>query len=83
MNPASANTNFTSSQRRDRRRIDFSFHFLNARMQGLRGVSRKNWHGFLGDDRAGINPLIDEMNSHACELHAVLERLLPGFEAGK
>src|SRR5437588_1544445 len=71
------------SQSADHFGIEPPFTFLNALVQRRRRVFRQNRDRFLSDDWPAINTLIDEMNGAAGDLHAVIERLLPGFQARK
>ena len=47
-------------------------------MQGVLGVVGEHGHGGLGDDRPGVDTLVDDVDGHAGELHAVGQRVTDG-----
>ena len=56
---------------------------LDAGVEGGGGVVVVHGDGLLGDDGAGIDALVDEMDGAAGDFDAVIEGLFPGFEAGE
>ena len=54
---------------------------LDAGVERLRRVAREDWNAALAEDRAGIDPGIDEVNGAACLGHSRLERLTPCFQS--
>jgi DNA polymerase III subunit delta' len=63
--------------------IEIPFGLLDAGVEGGGGVVVVHGNGLLGDDGAGIDALIDEMDGAAGDFDAVVEGLFPGFEAGE
>lgn len=61
----------------------FVFRDLNSFVEGFMRVVVEDGDGLLGDDRAGINAGINEMDGAASDFYAMIEGLFPGFEAGK
>ena len=55
--------------------IQPALHFLDAFVQGLLGVVVEDGHGFLGEDRPGVDVLGDEMDGRARDLDPELERV--------
>ena len=53
--------------------IKASFGLLDPFVQGRGGVVGEHGHGFLGDDGAGVDALVDEMDGASGELDAVVE----------
>ena len=64
-------------------RINRPLGLLDAGVQGGGGVARQDRHGSLGDDRAGVNALVHEVNGGPGEFHAVFQRLFPGLQAAE
>jgi hypothetical protein len=64
-------------------RVEVPFGLLDAGVEGGGGVVVVHGDGLLGDDGAGIDALIDEVDGAAGDFHAVIEGLFPGFEAGE
>ena len=56
---------------------------LDAGVEGGGGVVVMNRDGLLGDDGAGVDALIDEMDGAAGDFHAVIEGLFPCLESGE
>jgi hypothetical protein len=52
-------------------------------VQALDGVARLDGDRLLGDDRAGVHALVDEVDGHTGFLCARLEGLADGVEPGK
>jgi hypothetical protein len=63
--------------------VEVPFGLLDAGVEGGGGVVVMHGDGLLGDDGAGIDALIDEMDGAAGDFDAVIEGLFPGFEAGE
>lgn len=57
--------------------------FLNSGVQSFGGVVVVNRDRLLCDDRAGIDALVHQVHGASGHFDAVIERLLPGFQAGK
>ena len=75
--------NLACGQRGDHARIKPVLGFLDARMQFLGRIAGEYGDSFLRDDRAGVDALIHKMHRTTSELHAVIQRLFPRFQAGK
>ena len=56
---------------------------LDAGVEGGGVVVVVHRDGLLGDDGAGIDALIDEMDGAAGDFDAVVEGLFPCFESGE
>ena len=70
----------------DHVRIQAALHFLDAFVQGVLGVVVEDGDSFLGQDRAGVDVLGDEMHGRPRHLHPELERVphsVPSLEGGK
>ena len=63
--------------------VKHMFDFLDARVQGLRGIARQNRDFALQNDIAMIDLLVDVVDRYACPFLVSFKGLLPGFEAGK
>ena len=63
--------------------VKVPFGLLDTGVEGGGGVVVVHGDGLLGDDCAGIDALIDEMNGAAGDFDAVVEGLFPSFEAGE
>ena len=81
--PSSRHRNFPARNGRHTFRIKLMLGSLNPVMQRLRRVLVQNRDRLLADDRAGIHARIHKMHRTPRHLHAVIQRLFPGFEAGK
>ena len=55
----------------------------DSRRQCVFVVALKHWHGFLNDDCAVIEFLIDKVHGASSHLHAIGECLLLSLEPGK
>ena len=74
---------FPTGNGSDGRRVDAVFGAMNALKQSLRGVFIQHGDSFLSDDGARVNSLINKMDSGAGVFDAVIQCLLPGFQAWK
>jgi len=63
--------------------VDSMFLFQDALGKGVLVVGIEDRNGGLQDDGACVEIFVDEMDGAAGEFHAVVERLLLGFEAGE
>ena len=63
--------------------IEAVLGFLNAGVQCLSGIAAQHGNCFLRYDRSRINSLIYKMHCAARYLHAIIQRLLPGFQPRK
>ena len=61
--------------------VEVPLGLLDAGVEGGGGVVIVNGDGLLGDDGAGVDALIDEMNGAAGDFDAVIEGLFPCFES--
>ena len=59
------------------------FSRVNPSVQFFCCVIVQHRHSLLADDCSGINTRVHEMHRAARHLYAVIQRLLPRFEAGK
>src|SRR6266853_2381649 len=80
---AAFDENFALGQRADDSRIQTPLRLLYPLVQDRGGILRQDWHGFLREDRAAINPLVDQVDGAAGHFHAVIERLFPGLQTWK
>ena len=56
---------------------------VNALVQGFRRIIVQDGNGLLRDNWPRIYSGIDEMHRATGDLHAMIQRLLPGFQSGK
>ena len=80
---AAPNGNITAGKRGHAARIQLMLGDLNPLGQRFGGVVIPHWNRLLADDRAGVHPRIHEMHRAASHFDALIQRLLPGFQAGK
>ncbi len=60
-----------------------AFLDLDALVQALGVVARFDGHGGLGEHRAGVDAVVDEVHGGAGDLHAVGQRVGRGLRAGE
>ena len=63
--------------------VELMLSGMDALVQGFSGIIVQNRNRLLADDWAGVYTGIYEMNGAARNLNTVVQRLLPGFKAGK
>ena len=63
--------------------VEVPLGLLDAGVEGGGSVVVVHGDGLLGDDGAGVDALIDEMDGAAGDFNAVIESLFPCFESGE
>jgi len=63
--------------------VEVPLCLLDAGVEGGGGVVVVHGDGLLGDNGAGVDALIDEVNGAAGDFDAVIESLFPCFESGE
>ena len=80
---SSMHCNFPSRQSRYGCGIKRAFRLLNPFVKSRWSIAGQYRNHLLGQYRSGINSLIDQVHGDSGDLDPIIERLLPGFEAGK
>lgn len=78
---ATFDPDLASGQGGDDGRINGPLGHLDPFVEGGGGVAVEDRHGALGEDRAGIDALVHEVDRAAGDFDAIVEGLFPGGES--